>query len=100
MGAIHVLDFIVVHLLAVLYATIFSLSIRQADLSRQYRLSALVAQPGAHSSRDREVAGSIPMVWQHSSMEIDHEIFSTVILSLPKVQEGICSDKRMCTNTA
>ena len=25
---------------------------------------------------------------QHSFMEIDHEIFSTVILSLPLIQEG------------
>ena len=25
---------------------------------------------------------------QHSSVEIDHEIFSTVILSLPLIQEG------------
>ena len=26
--------------------------------------------------------------WQHSSVESDHEIFSTVILSLPLIQEG------------
>ena len=26
--------------------------------------------------------------WQHSFMEIEHEIFSTVILSLPLIQEG------------
>ena len=26
--------------------------------------------------------------WQHSFVEIDHEIFSTVILSLPLIQEG------------
>ena len=32
-------------------------------------------------------------------MEIDHEIFSTVILSLPLIQEGqlSVSGKRMCT---
>ena len=29
--------------------------------------------------------------WQHSFMEIDHEIFSTVILSLPLIQEGLLS---------
>ena len=36
---------------------------------------------------------------QHSSVEIDHEIFSTVILSLPRIQEGqlSVSGKRMCT---
>ena len=36
---------------------------------------------------------------QHSFMEIDHKIFSTVILSLPLIQEGqlsVCG-KRMCT---
>ena len=27
---------------------------------------------------------------QHSFVEIDHEIFSTVILSLPLIQEGQC----------
>ena len=31
---------------------------------------------------------------QHSFMEIDHEIFSTVILSLTLIK---VSDKRMCT---
>ena len=36
---------------------------------------------------------------QHSFMEIDHEIFSTVILSLPQIQEGqlSVSGERMCT---
>ena len=38
---------------------------------------------------------------QHSFVEIDHEIFSTVILSLPLIQEGTCklsvSGERMCT---
>ena len=38
---------------------------------------------------DQEVAGSTPLRgWQHSFMEIDHEIFSAVILSLPLIQEG------------
>ena len=38
-------------------------------------------------------------VRQHSFVEIDHEIFSTVILSLPLIQEGqlSVSGKRMCT---
>ena len=36
---------------------------------------------------------------QHSFVEIDHEIFSTVILSLPQIQEGqlSVSGERMCT---
>ena len=37
--------------------------------------------------------------WQHSFVKIDHEIFSTVILSLPLIQEGqlSVSGERMCT---
>ena len=37
---------------------------------------------------------------QHSFVEIDHEIFSTVIPSLPLIQEGqlSVSGERMCTN--
>ena len=36
---------------------------------------------------------------QHSFVDIDHEIFSTVILSLPLIQEGQLSSsgERMCT---
>ena len=36
---------------------------------------------------------------QHSFVEIDHEIFSTVILSLPLIQEGqlSVSGERLCT---
>ena len=36
---------------------------------------------------------------QHSFVEIDHEIFSTVILSLPLIQEGqlSVSGEEMCT---
>ena len=36
---------------------------------------------------------------QHSFVETDHEIFSTVILSLPLIQEGqlSVSGERMCT---
>ena len=37
--------------------------------------------------------------WQHSFVEIDHEMFSTFILSLPLIQEGqlSVSGERMCT---
>ena len=47
-----------------------------------------------HPTGDQEVAGR-----QHSFVEIDHEIFSTVILSLPLIQEGqlLVSGERMCT---
>ena len=49
---------------------------------------------------DQGVAGSTPAeVGKHSFVEIDHEIFSTVILSLPLIQEGqlSVSGERMCT---
>ena len=37
--------------------------------------------------------------WQHFFLEIVHEIFSTVILVLPLIQEGhlSVSGERMCT---
>ena len=38
-------------------------------------------RPGGHVSNPRRGR-------QHSFVEIDHEIFSTVILSLPLIQEG------------
>ena len=40
-------------------------------------------------------------VWQHSFVEIDHEIFSMVILSLLLIQEGqlSVSGERICTST-
>ena len=45
--------------------------------------------PGLNTRRGR----------QHSFVEIDHEIFSKVILSLPLIQEGqlSVSGERMCT---
>ena len=49
---------------------------------------------------DQEVAGSTPRrSRQHSFVEIDLEIFSTVILSLPLIQEGqlSVSGERLCT---
>ena len=48
----------------------------------------------------QEVAGSTPSeVGNYSFVEIDHEIFSTVILCLPLIQEGqfSVSGERMCT---
>ena len=62
---------------------------------------ASVAQLDARPTGDQDVAGSTPPGWQHSYVEIDHEIFSTctVILSLPLIQEGqlSVSGERMFT---
>ena len=66
----------------------------------QYKLSASVAQLDAPSDwrpggrRFNPCRGR-----QHSFVEIDHEIFSKVILSLPLIQEGqlSVSGERMCT---
>ena len=48
---------------------------------------------------DQEIAGSTPIGSATSFVEIDHEIFSTVILSFPLIQEGqlSVSGERMCT---
>ena len=64
---------------------------------------ASVAQSDARPTGDQEVTGSIPAnVRQLSFAEIDNEIFSTVILALPLIQEGQLSvyGERMCTSTS
>ena len=39
-------------------------------------------------------------IWQHSFMEIDHEIFAMVVLPLPLNQEGQLSvSNRLCIST-
>ena len=55
---------------------------------------ASVAQLDARPTGDHEVWGRL-----HSFVEVDREIFSTVILSLPLIQEGQLSvyGERMCT---
>ena len=61
---------------------------------------ALVAQLDAPSDWRPGGGGFNPRQGrQHSFVEIDHEIFSTVILSLPLIQEGqlSVSGERMCT---
>ena len=60
-------------------------SVAQLDVPSNWR-------PGGHGFNPRRVR-------QHSSVEIDHKIFSTVILSLPLIQEGqlSVSGERMCT---
>ena len=63
------------------------------------QLADSVAQMDARPTGDQEVAGLTPSNRQHSFLEIEHEIFSTVILSLPLIEEGqlSVSAKRMCT---
>ena len=58
-----------------------------------------MAQLDARPTGDQEVAGSTPPDRQHSFVEIDHGLFSTVILSLPLIQERQLSvfGERMCT---
>ena len=48
---------------------------------------ASVAQSDANPTGDQEVAGSIP--GPSNNLSIDHEIFSTVIFSLPLIPELI-----------
>ena len=65
-----------------------------------YYLPASVAQLDAPSDWRPGGRGFNPRRGrQHSFVEIDHEIFSTVILSLPLIQEGqlSVSGERMCT---
>ena len=53
----------------------------------------------AHPTGEQAVAGSTPPGRQHLFMEIDHEIFSMIIPSLPLIQEEqlSVSGKRLCT---
>ena len=68
--------------------------------SEREQIPALVAQLDAPSDWRPGGRGFNPRRGrQHSFVEIDHEIFSTVILSLPLIQEGqlSVSGERMCT---
>ena len=70
-------------------------------LSSIQRVKASVAQLDAPSDWRLGGRGFNPRCrgWQHSFVEIDHEMFSMVILSLPLIQEGqlSVSGERMCT---
>ena len=81
-------------------------SIKYANLQEQSGSSYWLAEPASVAQLDA------PSDWrpggrgfnprrgrQHSFMEIDHEIFSMVILSLPLIQEGqlSVSGERMCS---
>ena len=58
-----------------------------------------MAQLDLQPTDDQEVVVQPLPGHQSSFMEVDHEIFRKVILSLPQVQEGqlSVSGKRMCT---
>ena len=62
-------------------------------------MPASVAQLDKHPTGDPTRPPPLPRGRQHSFVEIDHEIFSTVILTLPLIQEGqlSVSGERMCT---
>ena len=80
----HVND--VIKLVFNLFKTMYCLaSVAQLDAPSDWR-------PGGRGFNPRRGR-------QHSFVEIDHEIFSTVILSLPLIQEGqlSVSGERMCT---
>ena len=64
-------------------------------ITEQHSLPSSVVQVNTRSTGDQEVVGSTPLSWQHSFVEIDHEIFSTVI----PLQEGqlLVSGERVCT---
>ena len=67
---------------------------------KKKKKKALVAQLDAPSDWRPGGRGFNPCQGrQHSFVEIDHEIFSTVILPLPLIQEGqlSVSGERMCT---
>ena len=60
---------------------------------------ALVAQLDARSTGGQEISVHLPQGQQYSFVKINHEIFSSVILSLPLIQEGqfSVSGDRICT---
>ena len=59
----------------------------------------MVIQLDAQPTGDQEVAGSTPTGLAPFFMEIDHEIFSTIILSLLLIQDRhlSVSGERICT---
>ena len=62
-------------------------------------MPASLAHLDGSPTGDQEAAGSTPAGRQHSFVEIEHELFSTIILFLPLIQEGqlSVSSERMCT---
>ena len=87
-------DVPVAYILALIYCP------RKVGFVPQENLPASVAQLDAPSDWRPGGRGFNPCRGrQHSFVEIDHEIFSMVILSLPLIQEGqlLVSGERMCT---
>ena len=83
-----------------LWSTTWKMVLSGASCVRSNSLLASVAQLDAPSDWRPGGRGFNPRRGrQHSFVEIDHEIFSTVILSLPLIQEGqlSVSGERMCT---
>ena len=74
--------------------TIFDLITAHTPISQPWWLSWMRIRQVIRRLQVRPPPG-----WQYSFVEIDHEIFSTVILSLPLIQEGqlSVSGKIMCT---
>ena len=95
---------LVVKMLTVLVSTISKSQVfllkKCEYLLQMQKQPASVAQLDAPSDWRPEGRGFNPRRGrQHSFVENDHEIFSTVILSLPLIQEGqlSVSGERMCT---
>ena len=63
--------------------TLSSLYVERIHL-KDFGLGGLVSL-----TSDQEARVDSCQVQQHSFMEIDHKMFSVVILSLPQIQEGI-----------
>ena len=55
-------------------------------------MPASVDQLDAHPTGDQEVAGLTPAALANFFMEIDHEIFSTVILSLSLIHQFLAKE--------
>ena len=78
----------------------FILNLTTISAKIKYYIPASLAQLDAPSDWRPGGRGFNPRRGrQHSFVEIDHEIFSTVFLSLPLIQEGqlSVSGERMCT---
>ena len=75
-----------------------SVSMKLSSLSMKFQKDISCRRQGAWSYKlvlktgDQKIACSSPPCRQHSFVEIDHKIFSSVILSLLLIQDGQPSD--------
>ena len=61
----------------------------EKSVDPEQQVASLIAEPGVKS---------LILSWCHTSMEINHEIISTVILLLPLIQEGLSvTSESMCS---